>query len=969
MTTRKMIKILTCNLGRSKAAHALIERTAAELQASIIICPEPNKKIVSNGNWFIDERKDTAIRVINKDIRVLNTIKGCGYVQIELLNIVIYGCYISPNIPLEDFATYLASLKNSISLQRKKVILVGDFNAKSRLWGSHAEDRRGDMLIDWMASDQLLVINDGVHPTFVRGTSKSFIDLTITSPGVKVSDWKVYPNKESLSYHLYIAFVIDQTESTVTEDLIEKPIKTWRFNEKNSNNIKEIIREEFSNSDIYTAEKMKGALTHICDKSLSKSCINRKRTPVHWWSEEIKLLRQQCIRAKRTVTRANRKLSLSIETKEGYLRAYSEKRKILKNSIEKAKKDCWHKLLKEMDNDIWGKAYQIVTNKKGNDAKITLTHDRKMDIAKTLFPSKQLVTWSPLLIEDPIRLFSPEELKQAMNKIKNGKATGPDGLPTEVIKLVEETRPDMLLKMYNKYLVEGKFPIDWKKARLVLLEKPLKAGQMQRTYRPLCILDVLGKVYERLLLNRLESEMRVPLSPSQYGFRKGCSTITAAKKVLEMANEAKNNGLKKLCCLIAVDVKNAFNSAPWHHIVSALKRKGVPFYLLNILQDYFSDRKLLIDHQETSISCGVPQGSILGPFLWNCFYDEILEVIDSPNVKSIGYADDLALIITESDKDVMEAIAERTFQQVLGWMDSNGLEVATEKTEAVLLVSKRRTRQITIRTGYNSTITTKEAIKYLGIWIERDIKMIKHLNEAVIAGEKRCMMLGKLMPNFGGPNSTTRRVLGSIIYSQLLYGAPVWCNMMNWQKYRTIMDKASRKVTLRICSGYRTMSTIAAEVISGCPPFRLKAEEAVNVFNGMDKAIAKEITFAKWQERWVNENQDKASWTRRLIPDVRRWCERRHGEVNFFLTQFLSGHGNFGSYLKRFKLKDTDRCSYCNEEDTPEHIVFRCQRFNAERESSIGVVEPEGLADFILSNPQNWSRMDNLVRVVMMTKV
>ena len=82
MTTRKMIKILTCNLGRSKAAHALIERTAAELQASIIICPEPNKKIVSNGNWFIDERKDTAIRVINKDIRVLNTIKGCGYVQI-----------------------------------------------------------------------------------------------------------------------------------------------------------------------------------------------------------------------------------------------------------------------------------------------------------------------------------------------------------------------------------------------------------------------------------------------------------------------------------------------------------------------------------------------------------------------------------------------------------------------------------------------------------------------------------------------------------------------------------------------------------------------------------------------------------------------------------------------------------------------------------------------------------------------
>lgn len=120
-----MIKILTCNLGRSKAAHALIERTAAELQASIIICPEPNKKIVSNGNWFIDERKDTAIRVINKDIRVLNTIKGCGYVQIELLNIVIYEWYISPNIPLEDFATYLASLKIAFLYRGKKLYSLG----------------------------------------------------------------------------------------------------------------------------------------------------------------------------------------------------------------------------------------------------------------------------------------------------------------------------------------------------------------------------------------------------------------------------------------------------------------------------------------------------------------------------------------------------------------------------------------------------------------------------------------------------------------------------------------------------------------------------------------------------------------------------------------------------------------------------------------------------------------------------
>lgn len=68
-------------------------------------------------------------------------------------------------------------------------------------------------------------------------------------------------------------------------------------------------------------------------------------------------------------------------------------------------------------------------------------------------------------------------------------------------------------------------------------------------------------------------------------------------------------------------------------------------------------------------------------------------------------------------------------------------------------------------------------------------------------------------------------------------------------------------------------------------------------------------------------------WCCRLIKNIRSWVERKHGEVNYFLTQFLTGHGSFDAYLVRIRKVTLDRCVYCGMPDTAEHAIFICERF------------------------------------------
>ena len=142
----------------------------------------------------------------------------------------------------------------------------------------------------------------------------------------------------------------------------------------------------------------------------------------------------------------------------------------------------------------------------------------------------------------------------------------------------------------------------------------------------------------------------------------------------------------------------------------------------------------------------------------------------------------------------------------------------------------------------------------------------------------------------------------STIHLILQYGADVWADAIRVQKYRHGMEVVQRRGELRIASSYRTVSGPAVLVNANVVPIDLLAFELKRTYDRareirIQRVIAEtlESTLATWQQHWAKET--KGRWTHRLIPSISEWAKRDHGEVNFYLIQFLTRHGYLWKYL------------------------------------------------------------------------
>ena len=532
--------------------------------------------------------------------------------------------------------------------------------------------------------------------------------------------------------------------------------------------------------------------------------------------------------------------------------------------------------------------------------------------------------------------------------------------------------------MLNKILKSRKFPEIWKKAIVVLLEKPKKKKQDPQTYRPICLLDIMGKTLEHLICNRLKTECdeKAIISPKQHGFLKGKSTLTALAVVKNIA-EKNNTGdirYRKFCALVTVDVKNAFGTASWEGIARALKKHNVSKYLIELITSYLTHRKIILpNNEERWTSCGVPQGSVLGPLLWLVLYDQILNTRVNPDVELLAYADDLAIIaIGRNEEEITEKI-NHTLWSIQREMVKLELEIEPAKTELVVLMGRNTIKEICLNIE-GQEIISKEFIKYLGVTFDRNTRMTKHLelvtNRAAIVGNK----LARLMPNIGGPVATKRRIIAAAAQAIILYGAPTWIKVLKYKKHRKKLENSQRSLLIRICSAYRTTSTEALQVMANIPPLSLLAEERTRAHEEKGRVTKKELredTMKKWQNQWKKET-GTATWTKRLIPQLKEWTGRKHGIINYHLSQMIGGHGCFASYLHRFGITESNECAYCGEQDDVEHTIFKCPRWQQIRTGmeieTNESLTPENTISVMLKNPEKWKVIEEGVKKIILTK-
>lgn len=967
------MEVTQINLNHCDVAQQLLWQSTTETKCDVAIIAEPYRVPPDNGNWVSDRAGMAAIQVMGRfPIQEVVHSADEGFVIAKVNGVFVCSCYAPPRWTLEQFHQMLDALTVNL-VGRKPVVIGGDFNAWALEWGSRRTNTRGYSLLEALAKLEVTLANEGTSSTFRKDGRESIIDVTFCSPSL-VKSWRVSEGYTH-SDHLAIRYRVghQNPEAVPRARSCERRWKTKCFDK---DLFVEALRVDSTSSEP-NADELTDMLARACDVAMPRKLEPRNtRRPAYWWNEELSNLRANCIRARRRVQRARTEAD-----REERRVMFRVARAALKREIKLSKSRCYKELCREAEANPWGDAYRIVMAKLKGSMTPTETCPEKLKIiVEGLFPEHDITSWPPTPYDDEgintaeTAHVTNEELVAVAKKLKIKKAPGPDGIPNVALKAAIEAYPDMFRTLMQKCLEDGQFPDRWKVQKLVLLPKPGKPPGHPGSYRPICLLDTVGKLLERIILNRLTiyTESENGLSKMQFGFRKRKSTVDAIRTVVgeaEKASKQKRRG-DRYCAVVTIDVKNAFNSASWEAIAESLHKMRVPEYLCRVLKSYFQNRVLVYDtavgRQSLRITAGVPQGSILGPTLWNGMYNGVLTLKLPKGVVIVGFADDIVLSIKGETLEEVEMLATESIGMVENWMQGAKLQIAHHKTEVLLVSNCRAVQRANITVGEH-TIASKRMLKYLGVMIDDRLNFNSHVDYACEKAAKAINVLARIMPNSYGLSSSKRRLLASVSSAVLRYGGPAWIGALVTKRNRMKLNSMYRLIAVRVASAYRTISSEAVCVIAGMIPIGITLAEDEECYQRRETSGVRKIvrveSMAKWQQEW--DSAENGRWTYRLIPNLSTWVNRKHGEVTFFLTQFLSGHGCFRQYLHRFGHAATPVCPECEDvEETAEHVVFQCPRFAAMR-SEMPVLCAENVVEEMCREENTWNAVSRTIAQIM----
>jgi hypothetical protein len=1004
-------------------------QTLAEWNIELAIVAEPYAVPPADNRWRGDAAGLVAIVVKggNTGAHLIPGERGDGYVACLWGDRAIVGVYISPNISLADFESKLGEIGGVVRRLRSDWVLVaGDFNAKSGDWGSPVSDVRGEMLGDWLAALDLHVVNRGSEPTFVAARGSSHVDVTLGSADAfrEVREWRV-SDEETLSDHKYIVMEISSPgpgrrrpdhPGRVAEASPRWALKRLDADMAYAAAIAKYWEEPPEEGQCDVEEEaawFREALTQVCDTAMPRRRPppGNARKSVYWWTPEIAALRRGCNSARRQYTRCRRRRRRDAEEEATLYEVYRAARKSLQAAIAESKAKAWGDLLKTLDGDPWGRPYRLVRNKLRPAAPPTAESLDPVflgDVVSALFsgdPDEEArVRDDPAAVEarvawsEDLRV-TKEELSRAIEKMrKKNTAPGPDGIPGRVWAIALGVLGDRLRRLFDRCLQTGRFPTLWKEAALVLIPKAGRPADDPSSQRPLCLLPDEGKLMERVIASRITAHMTSvgpDVANSQYGFRPGRSTVGAIRRLRSRVDRAVARG--RVVLAISLDIANAFNTLPWSKIREGLVRKRIPPYLVEAVGAYLGERVVTCrdrdgDTMRRVVSRGVPQGSVLGPLLWNIGYDRALDHHLPAGVSLVCYADDTLVVVSGESWGEARRVAADGLALVLTRIRRLGLKVALSKTEVIWFGGPRekgpRFGSILVE---GTRVEVKSQIKYLGLILDSKWGFVPHFEKLAVRLGAAASSLSRLMPNLGGPCERVRRLYAGVVRSIAMYGAPIWCGaLVASTRLPKLLHREQRRLAIRVSRAYRTIAFEAACILAGLPPWMYVACSLDDTYNWKEerarggepvtmdevaarRAEAREEVLQHWRERLPHARAGLRV-VESVGPVLEEWVGRSRGGLTFRLTQVLSGHGCFGEYLhERVGREASTKCHHCPEErDTAQHTLEVCPAWAVERRALTDAIGGDlclqAVVAKMLAGAEEWEAVASFCDAVMSRK-
>ena len=307
---------------------------------------------------------------------------------------------------------------------------------------------------------------------------------------------------------------------------------------------------------------------------------------------------------------------------------------------------------------------------------------------------------------------------------------GYDKINTKLFKATYKSIIFEIVHLMNLCLQQSTFPSLLKRAVI----KPIyKSGDKQlfNNYRPISLLPVISKLLEKLIYCRLHQHLVLNniLNANQFGFRKNMSTYMPLLLLQEKITKAFETN--KIVCGLYLDLRKAFDTVDINILLSKIQAYGIKDKAYEMINSYLCDRTqcVEIDTQRSSflpIEIGVPQGSILGPLLFIIYINDFPNVSDK--ITSYLYADDTAIFIEGKGEREIQNTIDSVMPKIADWFASNQLSLNTDKT-FYQIHSNKKTQITTSLNLAGASIKRVKSVKYLGVFIDDDLKWQTHIRK------------------------------------------------------------------------------------------------------------------------------------------------------------------------------------------------------------------------------------------------
>ena len=764
-------------------------------------------------------------------------------INMENREMDIIVAYRNPNHTLNkgEWRGLFSNRRNNV-----ETIIMGDFNAKNRMWNCSTNDRNGIIMEETMEEQDMFVINDNTTSRVGSGKyNPSNIDLIISTFNIFQNSEVIEEGETLGSDHQMIGLhmtksIPRRSKRLFTTRKFAKDKIDWRMFKMNQLREKDQMIEIVKECN--TTEEKCEKFTEYIEKAVEKACKERleedekrkrkkgrnenanmnPRIPdsrkYPWWDEECKDKKKE---------RRKAIIKFTKRPNEENWRIYKEREKEVKETIKEKRNKAWEEMATSINhhthgNEIWRKIRNLQKgfDKNSINKNITIEEREKLEeneIKKMLQGNHRGNTSintgergrDEIRQDRWNRSITMREVESAIEGSNGKSAPGEDGLDYNIFKNLIPEYVEMMRKLYEEIWREQNIPKKWKSAVVIFLDKPNK-----KALRPISLTTCMGKILERIINNRLTNwaESNNIMDSKQNGFRKGRSTLDNLTILTSDVRRGFENMKDTLTACI--DVKSAYDNVDHEILIRKLMQKNCPLKIVKFIETWITDREIKYMKSYANPVSGIqmkglPQGAILSPILYNIYTADITRNVDWQHVNVLQYADDILIYTTSNAKDRNTRILEKTIETVVDNLNDIKLDIAEGKTNLINFTRRNRSsrkekNKIKVK---EQEIEEEENIKFLGITLDRKLNFEAHTEMMTLKAKRRLNMLRYISHVKKGADPETMVILyKSLVRSIIEYGMPIYYKNTNRNSKIEDTVKKIQNTGIRTAMGYR-MST------------------------------------------------------------------------------------------------------------------------------------------------------------------